>query len=242
MLFGQACGQVLAGTKTEIRKPVKSGEVLTKDRKRVRAGSRTKWKVGNTYAVQPGGGKKAVGRILLHEIEEGLLGRMGPNDVEAEGFTCLEDFVDAWESTHGRYDPNQPIWILRFEREPTPEEKAARKRIAQEDQLWRMANEQFNKLSAVGHELGEWRQDGDLQLKNTCSRCEGSVTVSVGKINMVAYIPLMHAEACLADYPEQMEAAQKEWRSRLTKAVELVLSEEWGRARREAEPKADETT
>jgi hypothetical protein len=41
------------------------------------------------------------------------------------------------------------------------------------------------------------------------------VTVSAGEISIVGYIPLMNSEVCLADYPEQMEAVQKEWNRHL---------------------------
>lgn len=224
MLFQHTWEQVLNGTQTTISLPMKPDEVIFQNPRRVKYGPRTIWKVGHTYTVQPGKGKKAVGRILLQGIDEGVLGQLGTEDFLAEGFANREEFIDAWKRIHGRYDPNQRIWILRFEREPTPEERAARKRIEQEKRLWNMASEEFEKLSAVGHVLEEWQSEGTLRLKSTCSRCHGSVTVSVDEISMVGYIPLMHSEVCLADYPEHMDVANKEWESRLARVYRLLIS------------------
>lgn len=224
MLFNDTWERVLDGTKTEMRVPIKDGEILAQNPRRVTSGSRTIWKEGNSYAVQPAQGQKAVGRIVLKTIEEGVLGQVSIEDARAEGFTCLEDYVAAWETRYAKFDPNQTVWTLRFEREPTPEERAARKRIEDEKRLWEMADKQFDELTAVGHDLGEWRIVKDLELKNTCSRCEGSVTVSVGPVNVIGYIPLMNTKVCLADYPEQMKAAQEEWNERLASVYRLLLS------------------
>lgn len=131
---------------------------------------------------------------------------------------------------------------MRFEREPTPEQRAARKRAEQEKLLWRMAGEQFEKLSGVGHELGDWQPDEDLQLKNTCRRCDGSVTVSVGEICLIGHIPPMQTDVCLADYPEQMAAAQREWDRQLSSVYRVLLSAvARRRKRREAASKIDES-
>lgn len=242
MLFQHTWEQVLSGTQTAISLPVKPDDVMLQDPKRVKRGPRTIWKVGNTYTVQPGKGKKVVGRILLQEIDEGVLGQLGIEDFLAEGFTSRGKFVDAWKKLHGHYDPNQPIWILRFERDPTPEEKAARKRIEQEKRLWNMANKEFDKLSAVGHVLEEWQSDGDLRLKSTCRRCHGSVTISVGEINMVGYIPLMRSEECLADYPEYMDAANRELESKLARVYRLLISAARKRKQGENQSQSDVET
>jgi hypothetical protein len=224
MLFQNTWERVLDGSQTEISLPIKAGEVLFQNPTQVKSGSRTIWRVGKNYAVQPGKGENAVSSIVIQEIKEGVLGQLDMEAVLAEGFNNREQFIETWKGVHGNYDPNQRIWILRFEREPTPEERAARTRIEQEQLLWKMANSEFDKLSAAGHVLGEWRADGDLRLKNTCSRCQGSVTVSVGEINMVGYIPLMNSEVCLADYPERMEAAKREWESRLAQVYRQLLT------------------
>ena len=93
--------------------------------------------------------------------------------------------------------------------------------------LQKLAATEYLKLTEVGHELGEWVPDGELQLRNDCKRCQGYVTVSVGDVNAIAYVPLMNPDLCLADNPEQMAATNEEWGSRLGKAYDLILRAYW---------------
>lgn len=91
--------------------------------------------VGKTYAVQPGRGKRSVGRIRVTAIR-------GPEDVRnisledamAEGFGCREEFLRVWVSMHDkefygmlrdghlmtsllhtRLAPLYTAWVLEFE-------------------------------------------------------------------------------------------------------------------------------
>lgn len=98
MIFKQ-WEQVLDGTKTQTRRPVKPGEtynewftaedgvrwgeVLVRD-ERAASGLRRKWAVGNTYAVQPARNKPAVGRIRITAIRQARLHDIRYDDVVAE--------------------------------------------------------------------------------------------------------------------------------------------------------------
>ena len=79
MIFKQY-QQVLDGTKTQTRRPVKEGDEGVELQGSIAAvfahrGSKLKWQVGRTYAVQPGRGKKAVGRIRIIKIRRERLKR-----------------------------------------------------------------------------------------------------------------------------------------------------------------------
>lgn len=117
MIFRQ-WRQVLDGTKTQTRRLVKIGDCIHKGEEQlwymmrsdpqlgsmVRKGRcqiptvvlrfkykpyRIKWQVGRTYAVQPGRGKKAVGRIRLLEIRQERLQDISEEDALAEGVTLV---------------------------------------------------------------------------------------------------------------------------------------------------------
>ena len=227
MIFKAGWQLILAGTKTEVRVPQTDGMVLHANPKRVSVGSRTKWQVGKTYAVQPGGGKKSVGRILLLEIDQGFLEDMKLEDAHAEGFETLEAYCDGWKKRYGNYDAKQVVFILSFERVPTPSETATAVRHKNEQALRNLASAEFEKLTSVGHELSEWQPDGKLQLRNECLRCEGYVTVSVGDVHVSAHVPPMSPNVCLADYPEALEKVREDWGNRLAQAYELILGAYW---------------
>jgi len=98
MIFKQ-WQQVLDGTKTQTRRPVKPNEyaihvgpgyaeldvqaVLTKPR------HAHKWVVGRTYAVQPGRGQKSKGRIRVKAIRRERLGDIRLADCLAEGIEMI---------------------------------------------------------------------------------------------------------------------------------------------------------
>jgi hypothetical protein len=215
--------QIASGFKTETRLPIQPGEQLLQGPTRVAIGGRVKWKVGNSYGIQPGSRRRSADRILLLDIEEGILGRLDAEAAAAEGFPDVEDFIQAWKDTYGSYDPGQRVWVLRFERVPTPEEKAAMKRAEHEQHLRQMAARQREKLEAAGHDLEDWQPDGDLKLTCRCRRCQGTVSISVGEMSMVAYWPLMDGDVCLADYPEEMERAREEFDRMLGRAYAVLF-------------------
>lgn len=171
MIFKQV-QQVLDGTKTQTRRPVKEGELGQVDlpgsrdymgvwieppnaRERewplsppeylygrtdlIQEQYKLKWFVGRTYAVQPGRGKKAVGRIRITKIRREVLGDISLDDIFAEGIfrvpehkgwytykggvdhiSPLTAYFTLWDSIYGKgawervlYDD---VWVLDFER------------------------------------------------------------------------------------------------------------------------------
>ena len=101
-----------------------------------------KWQVGRTYAVQPGRGKKAVGRIRITEIRRERVQDISEEDAIAEGIYRHSDpcawtytyqgkeglhffgravwaFADLWDGIHKKPDTrwadNPETWALTFE-------------------------------------------------------------------------------------------------------------------------------
>jgi hypothetical protein len=118
--------KVLDGSKTQTRRPVKDGQRLIhigingndKAVKREFNGStvRTVWRWGETYAVQPGRGKPAQGRIritLIRYIDKAR--HITMEDAVAEGFSTPEEFRQRWAEMYGEQALNEPCWALTFE-------------------------------------------------------------------------------------------------------------------------------
>ncbi len=100
----------------------------------------TKWQVGKTYAVQPGRGEKAIGRIRILDIQRIDVRDFTPADVKREGFLSLNHYLLVWSQMHDaafhdRYPTTGQIslaceqgalmerpaelydaWVLKFER------------------------------------------------------------------------------------------------------------------------------
>ena len=141
MIFKQ-WAQVLGGTKTQTRRPVKPDEygvaadydgcsylsVVRRERHAL------KWYVGCTYAVQPDRGKKAVGRIRITKIRRERLQDITWQDCIAEGMKYYSllgtnkpdsaeiycGFILLWEDIYGNgaWDrmKDDDVWALDFER------------------------------------------------------------------------------------------------------------------------------
>lgn len=132
MIFAYTWQQVLDGTKTQTRRLADGGDELRVNNHPngepafvwyVDNGwcghegpspacypGRIKWQVGRTYAVQPGRGKPAVGRIRITAIRQERLQDITPQDAAAEGieketcFSCkgtgrLTDYVESEDIT-----------------------------------------------------------------------------------------------------------------------------------------------
>ena len=60
------------------------------------------YKVGKTYPIQPGRGKKAVGRIELVNIRREDVRRISRTDAQAEGFASVNEFLELWVKMHDK--------------------------------------------------------------------------------------------------------------------------------------------
>lgn len=118
MIFKPELAQmVLEGRKTVTRRPVKQapsgglhGDLWLPCR----------YKPGRTYAIQPGRGKRAVGRIRVLDVRRMELGTPNAHgklvDALREGFSSWEDFREYWTGLYGSYDPTQLVDRIEFER------------------------------------------------------------------------------------------------------------------------------
>lgn len=94
---------VLAGKKTQTRRPVKAGEETCR------------YHEGRSYAVQPGRGKPQVCRIKILEVRRELLHEITYPDAVAEGFRTRDEFFDYWRELY-KTGPliEVPVWAIRF--------------------------------------------------------------------------------------------------------------------------------
>jgi hypothetical protein len=141
MIFQHTWRQVLDGSKTQTRRLVKEGDTLLNVGlpMRVRnANRRTRWEVGKEYAVQPGRGQQAVGRIKLLAIRKEYLHDITDDDAIAEGVDFGEVlevgrhgykfriraralYIELFLKIHGikprttAFEYNPQVWVLEFE-------------------------------------------------------------------------------------------------------------------------------
>lgn len=147
MIFQHTVEAVLNGTKTQTRRVVKENQDLWFDDGNyvVYENGRVKYRVGQTYAVQPGRCKKAVARIRITDIRQEHLHDITAEDAVAEGIALdLEHFVNKdpvraakivaiitfsnlWQSIHTkpgrRWEDNPMVWVISFELEGQSEEQ-----------------------------------------------------------------------------------------------------------------------
>jgi hypothetical protein len=76
--------KVLAGEKTETRRVVKDGEV------------ECRYVPGRDYAVQPGRGKRAIGRIYITDVRREKLKEITHEGALREGYPTVPAFLDYW--------------------------------------------------------------------------------------------------------------------------------------------------
>ena len=117
--------KILVGEKTVTRRPVSYGWTHGSVQPK-RIPLPCKYKPGRTYAVQPGRGKKAVGRILILDVQRGELrerplgcGPIGGSqwteaEARREGFATWEDLAEYWCCLYGSYDPTQLVNRIEF--------------------------------------------------------------------------------------------------------------------------------
>jgi uncharacterized protein YhfF len=78
-----------------------------------------KWRVGNTYAVQPGRGKRAIGRIRVTGLRVERLQTLTHEDALAEGVASVEEYAALWDAIHSkrgeRWDDDPLVIVIQFE-------------------------------------------------------------------------------------------------------------------------------
>jgi hypothetical protein len=95
----------------ELAEKVMAGE-KTVTRRLVSENPRSPWwregcslKVGQDYAVCPGRGKVAIGRVRVTSILTGPLDWLTVAEAANEGFATVAAFEEAWRAINGGYDP-----------------------------------------------------------------------------------------------------------------------------------------
>lgn len=102
--------KILAGEKTQTRRPVKTGDFLGRrytaafDVSRDKAYTVAvhtakgivKWQEGKSYSIQPGRGKKGVGHFEVTQIRYEDVREISLADAKAEGFESEVDFLAVW--------------------------------------------------------------------------------------------------------------------------------------------------
>lgn len=114
MIFSETWQIVLDGRKTQTR--------------RVASGDKPRWRVGASYAIQPGRGQKAVGRFVVLNVRREKLGAIRDGDVRAEGFADREEFIETWKRLHGEFDPELTVDVVEFELEEVTAKSSANQR------------------------------------------------------------------------------------------------------------------
>lgn len=143
------CELIPKGLKDQTRRLVQPGDVSLTDRQGnvtdVYRHGRLIYRVGNTYAIQPGRGKKSIGRILITAIRRERLQEISHDDIGREGIqdiwpvlmntaylitgarnenelrrTLFRDaFAALWDSINKkkgtRWEDNPDVWVLTFE-------------------------------------------------------------------------------------------------------------------------------
>jgi len=146
--------KINAGLKTQTRRPVKKGDAIGwagipgESPVVVRRNGRIIWQETNTYAIQPGRGKPAIGYITLKTIRKEQLQDISSYDAEREGiavshYYCDEGtdsdpipmhrcdpvgkFRELWDSINGKriclhWSDNPEVWVLEFKPKASPSE------------------------------------------------------------------------------------------------------------------------
>lgn len=104
----------------ELAEKVMAGE-KTITRRLVSDNPRSPWwreacslKVDHTYAVCPGRGKHAIGRVRVVRVDRRRLGFLGLDEAVGEGFGTMQGFRQAWTAINGGYDPDVLVWRVEF--------------------------------------------------------------------------------------------------------------------------------
>lgn len=119
MIFQHTLTQVLQGRKTQTRRLLRANEEAVRGQhNRIEAvlhNGRTKWRVGQTYAVQPSRNAAQVARIKITHIDSELITDISTEDAIAEGYDTRAEFLAIWETIHGANRFDTLVWVLTFE-------------------------------------------------------------------------------------------------------------------------------
>lgn len=107
MIFsGDLCDKVLAGTKTQTRRPVKLA--------RFPGDSSCQYKVGQSYAIQRKRGTHGLGtRIRVLSVQRVPTFPISAEDAKAEGFDSPTAFETRWLGFYG--DKHPVCWRIEFD-------------------------------------------------------------------------------------------------------------------------------
>lgn len=116
--------KVMRGDKVETRRP--AAYKPQRDRKR-RELVPSLYKPGHHYAVQPGRGQLAIGRVMVTAVDLVRVGDLDEAGAHAEGFESVAAFVAYWRALYaGHYDEDVQVWRIRFHLYvPEPAQQAA---------------------------------------------------------------------------------------------------------------------
>jgi len=87
---------ILAGAKTQTRRP-----------------TRPSVKEGGTYRLRAGN-KPTDRSITVTGVYTQMLGDMSQEDVRAEGFSTLGEFIETWANIYGAWRPEQTVYVVEF--------------------------------------------------------------------------------------------------------------------------------
>lgn len=70
--------------------------------------------VGRSYAVCPGRGKPAIGRVVITSVDRRPLFRLTDDEARREGFEDEAHFAAAFALINGSYDSRAMVWRVAF--------------------------------------------------------------------------------------------------------------------------------
>jgi len=98
--------------------------IFSKDHiEKIRDGTKTQtrrlksnYKIGRSYAVQPGRGKRAIPdmRIEILDIWQEKLGEISEEDCREEGYNSSDEYREIWAKINKKYEPDQVVYAIKF--------------------------------------------------------------------------------------------------------------------------------